>query len=164
VPEALLRVAFRRRENKNGSRHLWQRLTTQNRRETRADDDGDASASAESSGAVPTTAVTNGLGLQVIRELGEATCHPVEIIFLHGLGGSRRGTWQHPSGTCWPEWLVSDPAFNGVRIALWGYNANTDFFKPNTTHNIRTFATQLLLHINQRHRDTRPVNIAFDEC
>jgi hypothetical protein len=99
-------------------------------------------------------------GLEVLQELGDGCETPIQIIFLHGLGGSKRGTWTHdPSGECWPLWLRNEKGFESVRLALFGYDANMNVAAPNTNLNVRIFANQLLFDMEQLHYLTRPVLI-----
>lgn len=96
-------------------------------------------------------------GLEVLQELGDGET-PIQIIFLHGLGGSKKGTWTHQrTGECWPFWLRNEEGFEGVRLALYGYDANINVAAPNTNLNVRLFANQLLFDIGQLHYRTRPV-------
>jgi hypothetical protein len=104
------------------------------------------------------TTDSNEFGLEVLHHLGNTGTIPVQIIFLHGLGGSKRGTWKFSeSQDCWPEWLHSEEGLEGVRIALFAYDASFKYSKPNTNLNIGGFATQLLLAIKQLHHRTRSV-------
>ena len=100
----------------------------------------------------------NEFGLEILHPLGGDVSDPIQIIFVHGLGGSKMGTWTHPQAEgCWPDWLHSEEVLKDVRIALFGYDANFRFFTPNTTLGISNFATQLLLEIGHLHFRTRPV-------
>ena len=102
-------------------------------------------------------------GLEVLHELGDGGGTPVQIIFLHGLGGSQKGTWSHPGSTdCWPNWLHAEAGLDNVRIALFGYDANFNVFAPNTNLSIPIFANQLLHAIEQLHYRTQPVMIAHE--
>ncbi|KAF4465923.1 NB-ARC domain-containing protein [Fusarium albosuccineum] len=47
----------------------------------------------------------------------------VDIIFVHGLSGTRRGTWKHADGTCWPKDLLPKDLAK-ARISLFGYDAS----------------------------------------
>lgn len=37
----------------------------------------------------------------------ENRAHTADILFVHGLGGDWKETWQHSSGAFWPDWLSS---------------------------------------------------------
>lgn len=73
----------------------------------------------------------------------------VDIIFVHGLGGSSRLTWsfnKDPS-LFWPkEWLPFEPGFKGVRILTFGYNAHF-LSRSKDLFNISDFAKDLLLQM-----------------
>jgi hypothetical protein len=77
----------------------------------------------------------------------------VQIIFVHGLGGNRRGTWKHPSkirkAPFWPEWLQDEEGFERVKIGLFGYNSNIDFVRQKNQLGIPDFAIQLLKGLEQ---------------
>ena len=82
----------------------------------------------------------------------------VQIIFVHGLGGSRRGTWKHPLSIkhpltrkvpIWPEWLQDEEGFEKVRIGLFGYNSNINIVRQKNQLGIPDFAIQLLKALEQ---------------
>jgi hypothetical protein len=81
--------------------------------------------------------------------------HPalIDVIFVHGLGGSSRGTWIHPKSGFWPTWLQEKPGLENVRISTFGYDANWDIRKPHNELGIADFARELLgeleLHYGQ---------------
>lgn len=61
-------------------------------------------------------------------EFGELVLHDgcdggsgVDIVFVHGLRGSRIATWLQDD-VCWPRDLIKDDVKNG-RIITWGYDA-----------------------------------------
>ena len=65
------------------------------------------------------------LGLTVIFE--PELSPPLDIIFVHGLGGSSRATWtkRRDPETFWPKhWLPNEPGIGTARILSFGYNAN----------------------------------------
>jgi hypothetical protein len=70
----------------------------------------------------------------------------IDVIFVHGLGGSSRGTWTHPeSGGFWPEWLQEKSGLENVRISTFGYDANWgNITAPSNGLGIADFARQLL--------------------
>ena len=70
----------------------------------------------------------------------------VELIFVHGLGGSARQTWTHEdTNRFWPSWLHEDDRFNNVRISTFGYDANFErILAPQNALGISDFAKQLL--------------------
>ena len=77
----------------------------------------------------------------------------INIVFVHGLGGSAKGTWTHEgSQSFWPLWLPEIPGLENVGIMTFGYNADyAAVWKPKKTDDIRNFATRLVnslyLHI-----------------
>lgn len=83
--------------------------------------------------------------------LGLNLLHPVEdpvidFIFIHGLGGGSRKTWSKTSDRLhyWPkEWLPRDPEFSCVRVHSFGYRADWNDKKGNTS-SIHEFALSLL--------------------
>jgi hypothetical protein len=97
------------------------------------------------------------IGLRVLHEPNTETMNvnTVNIIFVHGLGGSARETWTHyPSKTFWPTLLHEDDRFANARISTFGYDANfTNIFAVMNALGITDFATQLLdaldLHYDQ---------------
>jgi hypothetical protein len=81
---------------------------------------------------------------------------PVDIIFVHGLGGSARKTWTDSGGSnrFWPQWLYRYKGMEGIRIYTFGYNADWEkVWAPRNALGIPEFALQLLdglrLHYNQ---------------
>jgi hypothetical protein len=104
-------------------------------------------------------------GLEVLHELGNREGNAVQIIFIHGLGGSRKGTWQdRESQGCWPDWLHSEKGMENVRIVLFGYNANFNFTAPNTCRTIAHFANQLLLELKHLRLRSGPVLVFYRNC
>lgn len=71
----------------------------------------------------------------------------VDIVFVHGLGGSSRMTWakHRDLDRCWPlSFLPSEPGMGDVRILTFGYNSK---FKPGAEKNqasVLDFAKDLL--------------------
>ncbi len=87
---------------------------------------------------------TDPLGLNVVHApLNSPT---VDIIFVHGLGGTSQKTWSRNRDPklFWPrEWLPFEPEIGTARVLSFGYNANfasagRDIF------NIADFAKDLL--------------------
>lgn len=71
---------------------------------------------------------------------------PLDIIFVHGLGGASHKTWskyQDPA-LFWPQqWLPLEPDICTARILTFGYNARFRSGGPPNT-NIADFAKDLL--------------------
>lgn len=86
---------------------------------------------------------TNPYGLEILHPKSQPEKR-VQIIFVHGLGGSKRGTWTDSKGKFWPSWLGEEAGFENVRTVLYGYRANINPWGPNTNSSIQTFANQLL--------------------
>ena len=89
--------------------------------------------------------IENPLGLNVLYEPeGYPT---VDIIFVHGLNGSSRGTWSKHKNVemCWPErWLPIEPEICTSRVLSFGYHAAAGPSSPRTGLNITDFAKNLL--------------------
>ncbi|MCJ1285606.1 hypothetical protein MMC26_004947 [Xylographa opegraphella] len=86
------------------------------------------------------------LGLHVIYESGSKAT--VNIIFVHGLGGSSHRSWSKDRDPAlfWPEqWLPKEPVISDARIFSFGYNAafQSTMGKENIL-NISDFAKDLL--------------------
>lgn len=85
------------------------------------------------------------LGLTVVYAPKEPPS--VDIIFIHGLGGSSRKTWSknRDPELFWPEkWLPSEPDICTARILTFGYNAHYRSLGPNNILTITDFARSLL--------------------
>jgi len=87
--------------------------------------------------------------LEVLYEPKASPKSPVQIVFVHGLNGSKRGTWTYSKESFWPEWLHGERGLKDVRIATFGYNSSTNVLKPNTNLSIPIFANQLLFYLKQ---------------
>jgi hypothetical protein len=70
--------------------------------------------------------------------------NPIQIIFVHGLGGSKKETWTDSKANFWPAWLSDEDGLENVRVAMFGYKATFNILAPNTNLSIPTFANQLL--------------------
>ena len=71
---------------------------------------------------------------------------PIDVIFVHGLGGSARGTWTHPdTKQFWPEWLLRREDMKNVRIYTFGYDsAWENLWAARNYLGIQGFAHQLI--------------------
>lgn len=85
----------------------------------------------------------------------------VDIVFVHGIGGSSRKTWAYSGDEdkFWPQsWLPADPDFEDARIHSFGYSADWGK-RTTTTMNIHDFAQSLIGEIRNnpliRRSDTR---------
>jgi len=90
-------------------------------------------------------APSQNLGLQVLHE-PEQPNHAINIIFVHGLGGSAKETWTHPeTKEFWPTWLQSEEGLENTRIMTFGYDSYyKNIFAPSNVLGIADFAEQLL--------------------
>ncbi|KAI9888851.1 MAG: hypothetical protein M1814_006201 [Vezdaea aestivalis] len=86
----------------------------------------------------------NPVGLTLIYTSPEPT---LDLIFIHGLGGSSRGTWswKRDPSNFWPSWLGNDAELSRSRIFTYGYDAGLT--GPYTTLSILDFAKDLLLRM-----------------
>jgi hypothetical protein len=104
------------------------------------------------------------IGLRVLHQPNtESTnVNAVNIIFVHGLGGSARETWTHyPSKTFWPTLLYEDDRFANARISTFGYDANfKNIFATTNALGITDFAGQLLDALDLHYDQYGDVNIA----
>ncbi|KAE8453869.1 hypothetical protein EG329_007645 [Mollisiaceae sp. DMI_Dod_QoI] len=85
------------------------------------------------------------LGLTVIHE--PEISPPLDIIFVHGLGGTSKATWARGRDLkyFWPErWLPFEPGIQAARILSFGYNANFAATGPSPITGIADFAKDLL--------------------
>jgi hypothetical protein len=97
------------------------------------------------------------LGLKVIhRPPGDRR---VDIVFVHGLGGSSRMTWSKNRNLdfFWPlKFLPFEQDINEARISTFGYNAN---FRPGSGKNkmsVLDFAKELLYDLKYATDDSAP--------
>lgn len=85
------------------------------------------------------------LGLQIVHQPGSFA--PLDIIFVHGLGGDSRKTWSknHDPGLFWPGlWLPHEPDIGKARVLSFGYNSNFKHGSAKGLYNIADFAKELL--------------------
>ena len=106
--------------------------------------------------------------------LGLTTVHEpelepsVNIIFVHGLGGTSRTTWSsnRDKKYFWPrEWLPHEHGFGSARILSFGYNAHFAAPRQQNVLNIGDFAIDLLFGmrfgLNPRGQELRLGNVCF---
>lgn len=85
----------------------------------------------------------------------------LDIIFVHGLGGTSRGTWswERDPSNFWPPWLADDAEFSRARIFTFGYNAH--FTGQHTSLSILDFAKDLLIRMKtysgEHHQGDAPI-------
>ncbi|KAK8197607.1 uncharacterized protein BKA78DRAFT_278390 [Phyllosticta capitalensis] len=95
--------------------------------------------------ASPTRIDEESFGLHVVHQ--PQTSAPLDIIFVHGLGGHSQRTWSkhHDLARFWPgNWLPFDPELGKARILTFGYDANFSARNPKAATNVSTFAKELL--------------------
>jgi hypothetical protein len=87
---------------------------------------------------------SDDLGLTLVHACPEPL---VDLIFVHGLGGTSRKTWswQRDPHNFWPAWLGKEAELCKSRIFTFGYNA--DFSGQHTSLNILDFAKDLLFRM-----------------
>ena len=87
---------------------------------------------------------------------------PLNIVFVHGLGGSADDTWIDPgSGSFWPQWLPENKVLENARVMTFGYDSDWNkIWNPGNVLDISDFAKQLAnemwLHYSQ-YGDVRPL-------
>jgi hypothetical protein len=76
----------------------------------------------------------------------------VDIIFIHGLGGSsyRSWSWDHDPRNFWPQWLSLEPELSNARIYTFGYTAGIG--GPSNMMNILDFAKDLLFKMKYEYQ------------
>ena len=103
---------------------------------------------------------SDALGLTLVY-----TCpKPVlDIIFVHGLGGSSQGTWSWERNPLnfWPPWLADDLELSTARLFTFGYNAN--FTGQYTSLSILDFAKDLLFRMKTYSGDLQRENMPTGE-
>jgi WD40 repeat protein/pimeloyl-ACP methyl ester carboxylesterase len=85
------------------------------------------------------------LGLTILYE--PESSPTIDIIFVHGLGGTSRLSWSknRDLDLFWPQrWLPLEPNIRSARILTFGYNAHFMFPARENILNISDFATKLL--------------------
>ncbi|KAH9905313.1 hypothetical protein F4778DRAFT_779657 [Xylariomycetidae sp. FL2044] len=106
-----------------------------------------ATSSSRPSSTAPQDRKNEPMGLHVVYE--PAGRQSVDIIFVHGLGGTSRmsWSWNRDLSAFWPQkWLPLEPGFHDARIMTFGYNAN--FISPTKDiFNISDFAKDLLFQM-----------------
>lgn len=93
------------------------------------------------------------MGLTVLHA-PESKCWTVDILFIHGLGGSSLRTWckNRDLEFLWPKrWLPEEPDLSTARILTFGYNANYASKKGRASLTIADFANDLLFRMKYNH-------------
>jgi hypothetical protein len=96
----------------------------------------------------PVSSSSSGrLGLRLLHEPRAEATTVVNIIFVHGLGGSPISTWTSTtaSKTFWPTLLHEDDRLANARISTFGYDADfKNILAAKNSLGIADFADQLL--------------------
>ena len=102
-------------------------------------------------------------GLRILVEPPNSSTSPLNIIFVHGLGGSPEGTWTDPeTNSFWPPWLSKVKGLENSRIMTFGYDSGWNkIWKPNNVLDISDFARQLVNHLWCHYTDYENVNFAI---
>lgn len=99
-----------------------------------------------------------GVGPKVLTSKSPLPDGP-DIVFVHGLRGSRLGTWTSSDGkVCWPlDFLGKD--IPNARIITWGYDSSiANFFKPASQESIFNHGDTLMSDLSQLRGETkRPI-------
>lgn len=108
----------------------------------------------------------NQLGLEVLAEPASLQNPVIDIIFVHGLGGSRRGTWKLDTKdtTSWPEWLPKAEGLDQTRVSTFGYDAEWDNLWKENILDISAFAQQLLDALRRHHKKYEKVSACTFSC
>lgn len=97
------------------------------------------------------------LGLKIIHR--PPGVRRVDIIFVHGLGGSSRTTWSkhHNLEFFWPlKFLPFEPDINEARILTFGYNANFRRKSGRNKISVLDFAKDLLYDLKYAKDESVP--------
>ncbi|KAI0806466.1 hypothetical protein GGR55DRAFT_207786 [Xylaria sp. FL0064] len=89
------------------------------------------------------------LGLHVLHS-PDVEKRTVDILFIHGLGGTSLRTWCHGRDidNLWPRlWLPHEDGFSTARILTFGYNAHFSSKKEQASLAIGDFANDLLFRM-----------------
>ncbi|KAM0812593.1 putative GPI inositol-deacylase [Seiridium cardinale] len=92
----------------------------------------------------------NPLGLLVLHTPEPARKRTVDILFIHGLGGTSLRTWCHGRdlSNLWPQlWLPNEDGFSSARILTYGYNAHFSSRTEKASLAIGDFANDLLFRM-----------------
>ena len=87
----------------------------------------------------------NPLGLHAVYT--PETLPSVDIIFVHGLGGTSKATWswQRDTDFFWPgKWLPREPSIHTARILSFGYDADFKSTRSGVISSVSDFAKDLL--------------------
>ena len=83
----------------------------------------------------------------------------IDVIFVHGLGGSSQGTWTHPKAGFWPTWLQKKRGLENLRISTFSYDANWNPTKRGNALGISDFARKLLMELKLHYTTSGDVHM-----
>ena len=89
---------------------------------------------------------TNRFGLFSLVDPPQPSAPVLNIVFVHGLGGSAYGTWTHEqTRSFWPPWLSKVRGLENARIMTFGYDSSWNkIWAANNVLDIPDFARQLV--------------------
>ena len=91
------------------------------------------------------TDITNRFGLFTLVDPPQPSAPVLNIIFVHGLGGSAYGTWTHQqTKSFWPPWLSKVNGLENARIMTFGYDSSWNKVWANNVLDIHDIAKQLV--------------------
>jgi hypothetical protein len=102
-----------------------------------------------------------GFGLTVLHRPHPQATTIVDIIFVHGLGGSAISTWTSTtaSKTFWPTLLHEDDRLANARISTFGYDSDfKNIFAAKNVLKITDFADQLLASLDLHYDEYKDVS------
>jgi hypothetical protein len=90
----------------------------------------------------------------------------IDIIFVHGLGGSAIGTWTHSQTKAfWPAWLPKEEGMENIRIMTFGYDSSLgSILSPRNALGVTEFARQLLDSVDLHRRKSGVVVLRSSLC
>lgn len=90
----------------------------------------------------------------------------VNIIFVHGLGGSAKGTWTHPQTKWfWPEGLLLRKGFESARAWTFGYSSDpAKLVGPANCLDLEDVTGQLLDKLYLHHQENGGVSNHITFC
>ena len=93
------------------------------------------------------------MDVRCFRDLSRRQKGHIDIVFVHGLGGSADGTWTHPkSKLFWPDVLHEQRGLERCRVLTFGYDSDWgNLFGPSTHLDISDFSVQLLNALELHH-------------
>ncbi|KAL8375128.1 hypothetical protein RB599_001725 [Gaeumannomyces hyphopodioides] len=97
-----------------------------------------------------------GFGLFVLNDAITSSADAVDLVAVHGLGGHRTRTWQHPETRAYwlQEFVPAD--IKNARVVAYGYNSAVAFSK--STAGVEDFARDMLERLKTVRQDSdRPI-------